>query len=222
MLRLRAFRGALSALASADAGASRAFAVVSPNVDISNVPEGHHKSVLNTAVCNIGLGRRRDVTLRSDVKFAVGDSFRTLRDTFKGKKVIVFGLPGGKVCDEQNLPAYLKSAQSLKDLGVDEVVCVRPEGPEEVQGWAAKHGVDPARVSVVSDGRGAWVRLLGVDIPGGSPAKHHRYSLLVEDGCVLRMCVEEHPATFDKTKPERMAEIYKEFFAGGPKVPKRG
>jgi len=174
--------------------------------------QGHHGTKLESSNCNIGMGRRRDVTLRADIRFSHGDTYRGLGEVFKGKKVLLFGLPGGKVCDKQSLPAYVSSIQSLKELGVQEVVCIRPESGAEIQKWSVDNKIDPKSLTVLGDPRGDWVKFIGVDIVGGQPAPHHRYAALFDDGILLRLCVEDHPAEFNKTKPERMVDIYKTYF----------
>jgi hypothetical protein len=98
--------------------------------ETKEVPEGHATSDLSNFACHIGLGRRRDLTLRQDLRLWSGQGEVTLADVFKvtcncerdsehgrhmlrptlsqGKKVMLIGMPGGKVCCDFHFPSYLK------------------------------------------------------------------------------------------------------------------
>ncbi|KAH9316170.1 hypothetical protein KI387_024797, partial [Taxus chinensis] len=64
----------------------------------------------------------------------------TLSELFRGKKVVLFGLPGAftGVCSAQHVPSYLKNAEKFKEKGVDSIVCVSVNDPYVMNGWADK------------------------------------------------------------------------------------
>eukprot|EP00882_Tetradesmus_deserticola_P019169 GHRQ01020619.1.p1 GENE.GHRQ01020619.1~~GHRQ01020619.1.p1 ORF type:complete len:137 (+),score=12.60 GHRQ01020619.1:81-491(+) len=73
------------------------------------VPEGHHSSDLSSAACHIGLGRRRDLTMRQDLRLYSGDQALTLAQVFHTFKTLLVGFPGGKICTQQHVPGYTQS-----------------------------------------------------------------------------------------------------------------
>ncbi|KAF8065441.1 hypothetical protein HT031_003042 [Scenedesmus sp. PABB004] len=159
------------------------------------VPEGHHGSDLSSAACHIGLGRRRDLTMRQDLKLWDGAQALTLADVFHNCKTLLVGFPGGKICTEQHVPGYAQSAAELKAAGVDKVVCVTVAQPDGVQRWAAQHGFDkPAHLQVLADPKSSFVRLLGLELgPDGPPCQ--RFAAVVDNGILLRLSRLRHPST---------------------------
>jgi peroxiredoxin len=120
----------------------------------------------------------------------------------------------GKVCTEKHAPGFVAAAPALAAAGVDRVLVVAPGDPVTVQAWAASvlGKAGPTPVTAMADKAGDFARLLGVDAPAGSPTPTHRWSALVEDGILLRLHVEESPASVTSTSGERMVATAGEFF----------
>ncbi|GFR49490.1 hypothetical protein Agub_g11429 [Astrephomene gubernaculifera] len=177
------------------------------------VPDGHLNSDLSPTVCHIGLGRRRDLTLRQDLRLWQGDKQLTLAEVFKGKNVVLVGFPGGPVCVEQHIPGYIAQSEKLGSMGVDKVLCVTVDLPEQVAGLAAKLGLGSgSKVELLADRNGGVVRLLGLEM--GSPEaaagpKCQRYAGVVEDGVLLKLRVESTPADLKVTDAKSMIELWK-------------
>jgi len=148
--------------------------------------------------CNISLGRRRDLTLRTDIVVHGSGGPMSLGDLFRGRRTVVLGLPGGKVCEEQHMPDYLRNFGKLQALGVDKVVVVKQKDPEAVKDWAARMGVDASVMEAVADPQGHFTRLLGVEILGAEGPRNHRYTALVDSGILLKIAVEEQPKDYAK------------------------
>ncbi|GMP56545.1 hypothetical protein CsSME_00020985 [Camellia sinensis var. sinensis] len=72
----------------------------------------------------------------------VASKFATtpLKDIFKDKKVVIFGLPGAftGVCSAQHVPSYKKNIDKFKGKGIDHVICVAVNDPYTMNGWAEK------------------------------------------------------------------------------------
>ncbi|GIL53164.1 hypothetical protein Vafri_8847 [Volvox africanus] len=176
------------------------------------VPDGHINSDLSPTVCHIGLGRRRDLTLRQDLRVWQNDKQLTLADVFKGKKVVLVGFPGGPVCVEQHIPGYIAQADKLGSMGVDKVLCVTVEDPAKVAELATKLGASGgSRVELLADRNCGLVRLLGLEIGTVESAgpKCHRYAAVVEDGVLLKLRVESAPADLKVTDAKSMIELWK-------------
>ncbi|WIA36977.1 hypothetical protein OEZ86_008214 [Tetradesmus obliquus] len=179
------------------------------------VPEGHHNSDLSSTACHIGLGRRRDLTMRQDLRLFSGDKALTLAEVFHSFKTLLVGFPGGKICTEQHVPGYAQSAAELKAAGIDKVVAVTVAPPQEVEAWAAQHGFDKAdMVQVLSDRSGAFTRLLGLEQPagpGGPPCQ--RFAAVVDNGILLRLKVEQSPAELKVTDIKSMLKTFADAYA---------
>jgi peroxiredoxin len=177
-----------------------------------NVPEGHHNSDLSSTACHIGLGRRRDLTMRQDLRLWDGETPLTLAQVFHNCKALLVGFPGGKVCTEQQLPGYAQAESALKSAGVDKVVCVTVGDPKEVQQWAATHGFDKAKMlQVLADRNQSFVRLLGVELGPEGP-KCQRFAGVVDGGILLKLRVESSPADLKVTDAKAMCQTFKAAF----------
>ncbi|GAX81262.1 hypothetical protein CEUSTIGMA_g8694.t1 [Chlamydomonas eustigma] len=178
-----------------------------------DVPAGHLNSDLNPSVCNIGLGRRRDLTLRQDLcLYNVEGRKTSLADALKGKRVILVGFPGGPVCTEKHLPSYQKLGEELKAHGVEKVLAVTVDTPEAVQALATKVAQQNSNVELLADKNGGLIRLLGVEI--GSPdsssePRCQRFAAIVEDGILLKLRVEQSPRELQVSDAGSMLNLWK-------------
>ena len=113
----------------------------------------------------------------------------------KGKKVVLFGLPGAytPVCSANHLPGFVAKADELKARGIDDIACISVNDPFVMQAWGKQHGAD-GKVTMLSDADGTFTRAIGLslDLPDfGLSGRSERYSMLVEDGVVKTLNVEK-------------------------------
>ena len=116
---------------------------------------------------------------------------------FKGKKVVLFAVPGAftPTCSDSHMPGFIAAAGDLKAKGVDEIYCIAVNDPFVMQAWSDKLGAGKA-VTVLADGNGAFAKATGLDLDGsgfGLGLRLHRFSMLVDDGVVKSLAVEENP-----------------------------
>lgn len=174
------------------------------------VPEGHANSDLSPTACHIGLGRRRDLSLRQDLRLWQNDKCLTLSDVLKGQRVILVGFPGGKVCVEKHIPGYVQAVDALSTRGVDKIVCVTPDEPAKVHQLAQSDALKSSKVEIYADKNGGVVRMLGLEIGSGEGAgpKCQRYAAVVEDGVLLKLKVESEPAQLAVTDAVSMLRLW--------------
>ncbi|MGH6864783.1 MAG: peroxiredoxin [Methyloceanibacter sp.] len=121
----------------------------------------------------------------------------TTGQIFGGKKVVLFAVPGAftPTCHLKHLPGFIQNADSFKKKGVDAVVCVAVNDPFVLGAWADKSG-GKGKVLFLSDGNAEFTRKIGMDFDGsgiGLGTRSKRYAMLVEDGVVKALNVEESP-----------------------------
>ena len=114
----------------------------------------------------------------------------TSDDVFKGKKVVVFGLPGAftPTCSSTHLPGYEANYQAFRDAGVDEVYCLSVNDAFTMFQWG-KHQ-DVKNVKLLPDGCGDFSRLMGMLVRKdnlGFGMRTWRYSMLVDDGEIKKI-----------------------------------
>lgn len=121
----------------------------------------------------------------------------TGKDLFGGRRIVLFAVPGAftPTCHEQHLPSFVQHADALKAKGVDEVVCVAVNDPFVLRAWEERSGVGDT-VKVLSDGNADFTRAIGMDVALTGPflgTRSKRYAMLVEDGVVKELMVEDNP-----------------------------
>jgi peroxiredoxin len=114
-------------------------------------------------------------------------------DLFKGKKVVLFGLPGAftPTCDSTHLPGYEAKYDDFKALGVDEVYCLSVNDAFVMKQWADKLGVK--KVKVLPDGSGDFTKAMGMLVKKnnlGFGERSWRYSMYAEDGAIKKLFIE--------------------------------
>jgi peroxiredoxin len=116
-------------------------------------------------------------------------------DVFKGKRVGLFAVPGAftPTCSAKHLPGFKQHAAELKAKGVDTLACVSVNDVFVMNAWAKDQGIGD-EVLMLADGNGLFTRALGLELDGskfGMGPRSQRYSMIVKDGVVEKLNVEE-------------------------------
>ena len=151
----------------------------------------------------------------------LGEWVDTNTDTyFKGKRVIVFSLPGAftPTCSNQQLPGYEKQADVFKDHNIDEIYCVSVNDSFVMNAWATDQKLE--NVKVIPDGNGQFTQEMGMLCQKRDKCfgqRSWRYAMIVNDGVVEQMFVEpgkkddseEDP--YGESSPENVLKYLKSF-----------
>jgi len=141
---------------------------------------------------------------------AVGPNAFQVADMVKGKTIIVFGLPGAytPTCSAKHVPGYVQHHDALKAKGVDEVWCVSVNDAFVMGSWGRELGTK-GKVRMLGDGNAEFSQAvdLTLDLTGrGMGIRSNRYAMLVKDGVVKALHVEE-PGKFDVSGAEAMLAL---------------
>lgn len=136
--------------------------------------------------------RVRDESIGGDNPFRWEDV--SSDDVFKGKKVVVFALPGAftPTCSSTHLPGYEAKYQDFKDAGVDEVYCLSVNDAFSMYQWGKQLGVK--NVKLLPDGNAEFTAGMGMLVKKenlGFGDRSWRYSMLVDDGKVVKVFAED-------------------------------
>ena len=118
----------------------------------------------------------------------------TVGELFKGRKVVLFAVPGAftPTCSMKHLPGFVEQAAALRQKGADEVVCLSVNDAFVMGAWGEQQKAK-GKVRMVADGNGELTNALGlgVDASGyGMGQRSRRYAMIVEDGKVTELLVE--------------------------------
>jgi peroxiredoxin len=138
---------------------------------------------------------------------ALGPNTFNVSELTKGKKIVIFGLPGAftPTCSAQHVPGYVQQAEALKAKGVDEIWCVSVNDAFVMGAWG-RDQKSTGVVRMMADGSGVYTKALGLEFDltaKGLGVRSQRYSMLVEDG-VVKQCNVEAPGKFEVSNAETM------------------
>jgi len=147
-----------------------------------------------------------------DVALAVatgdGPKPTTSGEYFAGKRVALFAVPGAftPTCSARHLPSYVEKAGELKGQGVDEIACTSVNDPFVMAAWGQRDGSQD--ITMLADGNGAFSDAIGLSFDGskfGMGKRSQRYSMIVNDGVVEQLNVEE-PGEYRASSAENMLD----------------
>ena len=130
-------------------------------------------------------------------------------DYFRGRKVALFSVPGAftPTCSARHLPGFVEKVDEFKAKGVDEVACTAVNDAFVLNAWSDSADAQD-KVTMLADGSGEFVRAIGLDADFskfGMGLRGQRFSMLVDDGVVTQLNVEE-PGAFNVSSAEYMLE----------------
>ena len=130
-------------------------------------------------------------------------------DYFRGRRVALFSVPGAftPTCSARHLPGFVEKADELRAKGVDEIACTAVNDAFVMGAWAESAGAGE-QVTMLSDGNGAFAQAIGLTMDGskyGMGTRGQRYSMIVNDGAVEQLNVEE-PGAFNVSSADYLLE----------------
>ena len=121
----------------------------------------------------------------------------TVGDLTKGKKVVIFAVPGAftPTCSMKHLPGFVEQAGALRAKGVDDVICLSVNDAFVMGAWGKDQSA-AGKVRMVGDGNGEFTQTIGLTMDGskfGLGERSQRYAMIVDDGVVSSLSVESGP-----------------------------
>ncbi|RDJ23640.1 peroxiredoxin [Bosea caraganae] len=137
-----------------------------------------------------------------------GPAAKTTEDLFAGKKVVLFAVPGAftPTCHKNHLPGYLNNAAEIKGKGVDAIMVTGVNDVFVMDAWSKATG-GAGVIEFLSDGNADFAKEIGLSLDGsgfGLGTRSQRYSMIVEDGRVAALNVEDAPGKADVSGAEAL------------------
>lgn len=126
---------------------------------------------------------------------------------FAGKKVVLFAVPGAftPTCSAKHVPSFVQNIDALKAKGVDTVACVAVNDPFVMGVWGKDQASD-GKVTMLADGSAKFTKAIGLELDltdRGLGVRSQRYAMVVDDGTVSQLFVEEGGA-YDVSSAENV------------------
>ena len=129
-------------------------------------------------------------------------------DYFGGKKTALFAVPGAytPTCSAKHVPSFLAQADALKAKGVDQIACVSVNDAFVMKAWGEDTGAG-GTIDMLADGNGEFARATGLTLDArgfGLGERTTRFSMIVDDGTITALNVEENPTEMVVSSAEHM------------------
>jgi peroxiredoxin len=144
------------------------------------------------------------------VATADGPKETSTDEIFKGKKVVLFAVPGAftPTCSAKHLPGFVQNAEAFKAKGVDTIACIAVNDAFVMGAWGKDQGTGD-KVMMLADGAAAFAKAIGLELDlnaRGMGWRSQRYALVAEDGKVTHLGVEA-PGGFEASKAEAILAV---------------
>lgn len=142
---------------------------------------------------------------------ADGPEPKTTADVFAGRKVALFAVPGAytPTCHQQHMPGFLQRLDEIKGKGVDAICCTAVNDVFVMSQWGKDTGAE-GKVELLADGAAEFAKATGLDIDlsaFGLGVRSKRYAMLVDDGVVKVLNIDEAPPEHDKSSAETLCSV---------------
>jgi peroxiredoxin len=126
----------------------------------------------------------------------------TLSEKTKGRKVVIFAVPGAftPTCSSAHVPSFIRTKEQFASKGVDEIICVSVNDPFVMKAWGEATGATAAGITMLGDSQSEFTKAIGMEFsapPAGLMARSKRYAMLVDDGKVTLLQEEASPGVCD-------------------------
>ena len=136
---------------------------------------------------------------------------KNIEELLKGKKIIIFGLPGAytSVCSAKHLPGYVNMHQKYKNKGVDYIICMSVNDPFVMNSWGKDNNVGD-KIIMVGDPLLNFTKAIGAEIDKsgrGLGVRSNRYTMLVDDMKVLKLQEEKDTGSCEVSAAENFLKL---------------
>ncbi len=127
---------------------------------------------------------------------------------FASKRWVLFGVPGAftPTCHSNHLPGFLAAASDFKAKGVEGIAVVAVNDPHVLKAWRkATEAGD--KITFLADGSADFAKASGLDVDlsaGGLGIRNHRFSMLIEDGKVKLLNIEDSPGKAEASSAQTL------------------
>jgi glutaredoxin/glutathione-dependent peroxiredoxin len=144
------------------------------------------------------------------VSSADGPQGVTSTEVFAGKKAVLFAVPGAftPTCHKNHLPGYVTHADALKAKGVELIAVTGVNDVFVMKAWNEASGAGD-KVMFLADGSADFAKAIGLELDASSRGlgiRSKRYAMILENGVVKHLAVEDVPSSASVSGAEAILE----------------
>ncbi|PIE10817.1 MAG: peroxiredoxin [Rhodobacterales bacterium] len=128
---------------------------------------------------------------------------------------VIFGLPGAYtgVCSTAHVPSFIRTKDQFAEEGIDTIICVSVNDPFVMEAWGKDTGASEAGIHMLADPESDFIRTLGLQFsapPAGLIDRAKRFAMVIEDGAVAVIEIEDNPGLCERSAGEGLLRRYSE------------
>ena len=136
---------------------------------------------------------------------------KTTDDYFKGKRVVLFSLPGAftPTCSAKHLPGFVEYANDIISKGVDEIICISVNDPFVMNAWGKENKVTN-KIIMMSDPFLNFTKAIGAEVDKstrGLGMRSNRYTMLIDDLSVIKIREEKETGSCEISAAENFLKL---------------
>ena len=141
------------------------------------------------------------------VMTAEGPKPKTTYEIFKGKKVVLFAVPGAftPTCHKNHMPGFVKNADAIRAKGINTIAVTGVNDVFVMDAWKKASGGDS--IEFLADGSANFAKALGLTADlteRGLGVRSQRYAMVVDDGVIKTLNVEDAPGKAELSSADNL------------------
>jgi len=139
-----------------------------------------------------------------------GPQAKTTDDVFKGRRVVLVGVPGAftPACHRNHLPGFVAKREEILARGIDAIAVTSVNDIFVLNAWQQQSGAEG--IEFLADGNAEFSKAIGLEMDGsgfGLGPRSQRYAMLVDDGVVRILSVEDTPSKAEVSGAEALLKV---------------
>jgi peroxiredoxin len=139
-----------------------------------------------------------------------GPQAKTTDDVFKGRRVVLVGVPGAftPACHRNHLPGFVAKREEILARGIDAIAVTSVNDIFVLNAWQQQSGAEG--IEFLADGNAEFAKAIGLEMDGsgfGLGPRSQRYAMLVDDGVVRILNVEDTPSKAEVSRAEALLKV---------------
>ena len=121
-------------------------------------------------------------------------SVSSLKDEFKNKKIILFGVPGAftPTCSEKHLPEYIKFYNAFINKKIDGIYCLSVNDEHVMKSWLLSY-TDGEKINGIADGNAEITKyfdLISDKTKNFMGFRCRRFAMIIENNVITNKFIE--------------------------------
>ena len=130
-----------------------------------------------------------------------------LSDELKGKKIIMFGVPGAftPTCSEKHMPSYIKLHKEFIEKGIDDICCLSVNDDHVMKAWLLSY-TEGDKIIGIADGNGDVSKNLNLLVDKTANymgMRSSRFAMIIKDNSIVELIIEK-PGEYKETSAENL------------------